>query len=110
MLIYQPLRSLATLQTVLQEGVAASSRVFGIIDRTIELKDEPGATALDFKDGEIKFDAVNFAYEPGNPVLKDFSVTIPAGKTVALVGPSGSGKSTVLNLFFAFSTPSMDVS
>lgn len=105
MLIYQPLRGLATLQTVLQEGVAASSRVFGIIDRTIELKDEPGALKLDFKHGEIKFDNVTFAYEPGKPVLENFSVTIPAGNTVALVGPSGSGKSTVLNLVLRFFDP-----
>ncbi len=105
MLIYQPLRSLATLQTVLQEGVAASSRVFGIIDRTIELRDEPGATSLVLKNGEIKFENVSFAYEPGKPVLDNFSVTIPAGKTVALVGPSGSGKSTILNLVLRFFDP-----
>jgi len=105
MLIYQPLRSLATLQTTLQEGVAASSRVFGIIDRVIELKDGPNAKPLDLKDGEIRFENVTFSYDPGQPVLEDFSVTIPAGKTVALVGPSGSGKSTVLNLVLRFFDP-----
>lgn len=105
MLIYQPLRSLATLQTTLQEGVAASSRVFGIIDRHIELKDTADAAPLVLKKGEIKFENVTFSYEPGTPVLKDFSITIPAGKTVALVGPSGSGKSTVLNLVLRFFDP-----
>jgi len=105
MLIYQPLRSLATLQTTLQEGVAASSRVFGIIDRVIELKDEPGAKPLALNNGEIKFENVTFSYEPGQPVLENFSVTIPAGKTVALVGPSGSGKSTILNLVLRFFDP-----
>ena len=105
MLIYQPLRSLATLQTTLQEGVAASSRVFGIIDRHIELKDAVDAKPLILNNGEIKFENVNFSYEPGQPVLENFSVTIPAGKTVALVGPSGSGKSTVLNLVLRFFDP-----
>lgn len=105
MLIYQPLKSLATLQTVLQEGVAASSRVFGIIDSKSRDLDRPGQTALTVDKGEIAFDQVTFGYGSDQPVLKDFSLTVPAGRTVALVGPSGAGKSTVLNLLLRFFDP-----
>ena len=105
MLIYQPLKSVATLQTAIQEGVAASSRVFGIIDRQRELVDTPGAKSLNLKTGEIVFDHVSFAYNEDEPVLKDISLTVPAGKTVALVGPSGAGKSTMINLALRFFDP-----
>lgn len=106
MLIYQPLKSLATLQTAIQEGVAAASRVFGIIDHQPTLKEQPGAKPLTLTNGEITFENVSFAYEDNNPVFKDFNLTVPAGKTVALVGPSGGGKSTILNLVLRFYDPS----
>lgn len=106
MLIYQPLKSLATLQTALQEGVSAASRVFGIIDHQPELIEQPGAKSLQLSKGEITFENVSFAYEDDNPVFKDFSLTVPPGKTVALVGPSGSGKTTILNLVLRFYDPS----
>ena len=105
LLLYQPLKSVATLQTAVQEGVAASSRVFGIIDRKRELVDAPGAKPLKLKSGEIVFDQVSFAYNEGEPVLKNISLKVPAGKTVALVGPSGAGKSTMINLALRFFDP-----
>ncbi len=105
MLIYQPMKSVATLQTSLQEGVAAASRVFGIIDRKRELVDTPDAKPLDLKKGEIVFENVSFSYEDGATVLKNVSLKVPAGKTVALVGPSGAGKSTMINLALRFFDP-----
>jgi subfamily B ATP-binding cassette protein MsbA len=105
MLIYQPLKSVATLQTSVQEGVAAASRVFGIIDKERKLIDTPDAKPLALKKGEIVFENVSFAYESGEPVLSDVSLTVPAGKTVALVGPSGAGKSTMINLALRFFDP-----
>ncbi len=105
MLLYQPLKSVATLQTAIQEGVAASSRVFGIIDRQRALVDAPDAKPLRLKSGEIVFDKVSFAYNEGETVLKDISLKVPAGKTVALVGPSGAGKSTMINLALRFFDP-----
>ena len=105
MLLYQPLKSVATLQTAIQEGVAASSRVFGIIDRKRELVDAPGAKPLKLKSGEIVFDKISFAYNEGETVLKDITLKVPAGKTVALVGPSGAGKSTMINLALRFFDP-----
>jgi subfamily B ATP-binding cassette protein MsbA len=105
LLIYTPLKSAATLQTQLQEGVAAASRVFGVIDRPVTLLEAPDAKPLELDKGEIEFRNVSFAYEPENSVLKSVSLTVPPGRTVALVGPSGSGKSTLVNLTLRFFDP-----
>ncbi|HSD91821.1 MAG TPA: ABC transporter transmembrane domain-containing protein [Methyloceanibacter sp.] len=105
LLIYAPLKSVATLQTQLQEGIAAASRVLGIIDREVHLNQSPDAKPLELTRGEIEFRDVSFAYEPENTVLNAVSLTVPPGRTVALVGPSGSGKSTLVNLSLRFFDP-----
>jgi subfamily B ATP-binding cassette protein MsbA len=105
LLIYTPLKSAATLQTQLQEGVAAASRVFGVIDRHVTLVELADAKPLKLENGEIEFRNVSYAYEPENAVLKGVSLTVPPGRTVALVGPSGAGKSTLVNLTLRFFDP-----
>ncbi|XP_063720245.1 ATP-binding cassette sub-family B member 6-like [Symsagittifera roscoffensis] len=68
----------------------------------VEVTDHKGCAALSIEGGEIKFDDVTFHYRPDQPILKNVSFKVPAGKTVAVVGPSGSGKSTLIRLVFRF--------
>lgn len=105
LLIYAPLKSAATLQTQLQEGIAAASRVFGVIDREVHLQEAADAKPLELKRGEIQFQNVSFAYDAESSVLRSVNLTVPPGRTVALVGPSGSGKSTLVNLCLRFFDP-----
>jgi len=101
-LLYGPLKALATVQTALQEGVAATARIFSLLDRENSIVDLKDAPDLKVTKGEIIFDNVSFKYRDDTPILSNFSLKIPAGKRVALVGPSGAGKSTVLNLVLRF--------
>ena len=101
-LLYGPLKALATVQTALQEGVAATARIFSLLDRENTIVDIKDAPDLKVTKGEIIFDDVSFNYRDNTPILNNFSLEIPAGKRVALVGPSGAGKSTVLNLVLRF--------
>jgi subfamily B ATP-binding cassette protein MsbA len=102
LLAYQPVKSIAGLNTNLQEGLAAADRVFQVLDIEPEIRDRPGARTLHVKGGEVRFESVRFAYRDGKPALDGVTLAVPAGRTVALVGPSGSGKSTILNLIPRF--------
>jgi ATP-binding cassette subfamily B protein len=77
-------------------------RMFRLIEENAEVKDVPGAPALRAGPGEVRFEHVDFHYEPNRQILFDVSFTIPAGRTVAVVGPSGSGKSTLARLLYRF--------
>ncbi len=102
LMAYRPLKALANLNANLQEGLAATQRVFGILDSEPRIVSEPGAPALAVNGGEIDFSYVSFRYDTGTPALNGVSLNVPAGNTVALVGPSGAGKSTILNLLPRF--------
>jgi len=102
LLAYQPVKSLANLNASLQEGLAAAQRVFEVIDIEPTIRDLPGAWPLRIAGGEVRFNDVRFAYANGKTALAGVSLSVPAGKTVALVGSSGAGKSTILNLIPRF--------
>lgn len=105
MLAYQPLKALAALQGQLTQGTEAAKRIFTLIDHAPKINDDNSAGPLEIIKGEITFEDVSYAYDDENLVLQDFSLTIPAGKKVALVGPSGSGKTTLMNLTMRFFDP-----
>ena len=102
MLAYRPLKSLASLNTNLQEGLAAAARTFSVLDAEPTIHDRPGAQDLVVSDGTVRFEGVFFTYDGSRAVLDGIDLTVPGGRTVALVGPSGAGKSTLLNLLPRF--------
>jgi len=103
MLAYQPVRSLATLNIVIQQGLSGAKRVLPIVDDVNEIKDSDKSTDLDVKEGKITFNGVSFNYDKNdNKILKSIDLNIPGKKMTSLVGHSGAGKSTILNLIPRF--------
>ncbi|WP_181905311.1 ABC transporter ATP-binding protein [Aestuariispira insulae] len=102
MMAYQPMRSLANLNSNLQQGLAAAQRSFEVIDIKPMIVEAPDASELQLNEGTIRFKDVSFSYDNEIEVLKGISLDIPAGSKVALVGPSGAGKSTIFNLLLRF--------
>tara|TARA_Y100000992_G_scaffold211030_1_gene145036 strand:- start:1717 stop:3456 length:1740 start_codon:yes stop_codon:yes gene_type:complete len=103
MLAYQPVRSLATLNITIQQGLAAARRVLPIIDQVYEIQEKKDARKLLINKGEISFTNIKFEYsDEKKQILDSVNLTIPGGKMTALVGHSGAGKSTILNLIPRF--------
>ena len=99
---FQPMRSLASLNASLQEGLAAAQRIFTMIDYRPAIVDSPVSGPLKIEEGAIRYDDVTFSYGDGIPALRGVTIEARPGQKIALVGPSGAGKSTVLNLLPRF--------
>jgi len=103
MLAYQPVRSLATLNIAIQQGLSGARRVLPMIDYIPEIQDNKDSKKLQISKGEINFKKINFHYSnKESQILKLLNLSIPGKKMTALVGPSGAGKSTILNLIPRF--------
>jgi ATP-binding cassette subfamily B protein len=99
------MRTLAGTSAGLQALSAESDRVLEVLDSEPEVRDRPGAKSIGPVRGDVRVEAVQFGYEPGNLVLHDVSLTAAAGQTIALVGPTGAGKSTLMGLLPRFFDP-----
>jgi len=103
MLAYQPVRSLATLNMGINQGLAAAKRILPIIDMKNEIMETENPNNLEIKKGEIRFNKVRFKYnDDERDVLKSIDLTINGGEMTSVVGHSGAGKSTILNLIPRF--------
>lgn len=99
---FWPIRELSERYTMIQGAMASAERIFGVLDQPEEVTDAEEARGLPAVRGDIRFDHVWFAYEPGNWVLRDVDFAIPAGQKVAIVGATGAGKSTTMALLSRF--------
>ena len=99
---FRPMRGIAMVYNQLQSALAGAERIFAVLDATPSVTDAPHALPLRDIRGEVEFEAVDFAYEPGEPVLEDISLDVAPGQTVALVGPTGAGKTTIISLLSRF--------
>ena len=104
LMLVQPVRAIGTLNAVTQEGLAATSRVFALLDQKARITNPETPKTLDKIKGEITFEGISFAYQDAS-ILSEIAFTVAPGQTVALVGPSGSGKSTIINLLPRFYDP-----
>lgn len=96
----RPINEIAQVYGQLQTAIAGAERVFAVLDESDE--DKGGEEFVEDEDTTVIFRNVDFSYVPGQPVLKNFSLTVPSGKKVALVGATGSGKTTITNLLMGY--------
>ncbi|MEI8196228.1 MAG: ABC transporter ATP-binding protein [Phycisphaerae bacterium] len=100
-----PIGALGQMYTIAVSSMAGAERVFHLLDRQPDFVDDPTAVDLPRIAGRVEFRNLNFAYEPGKPVLHDISFQVEPGQTIALVGHTGSGKSSIINLISKFYLP-----
>ena len=99
----RPINEIAQIYGQVQTAIAGAERVFALLD--VAGEDKSGEPLAEEEQAEVSFRHVTFSYQPGHPVLRDFTLAVPSGKKVALVGATGSGKTTVVNLLMRFYDP-----
>jgi ATP-binding cassette subfamily B protein len=100
-----PLTGLAETVDLYERAMASSRRILDLIETPVRIRDAAGALALPQVRGDIEIRDISFSYRSGEPVLENFSLSVGAGETVALVGQTGSGKSTIIKLLLRFYSP-----
>lgn len=99
---FEPIRDIGFRWNNLQMAMASGERIFEILDTTSNIHEAPSPVPIPRMRGEIVLDHVSFHYDPETPVLRDISLHVPAGQSVAIVGPTGAGKTTLINLLARF--------
>jgi len=103
--LYQPLNFMGMVYREIKQAIIDIDQMFDVLDQEPEIADLPGAKPLHITQGEVTFENVQFSYTPQRKILDGISFTVPAGKTLAIVGASGGGKSTLSRLLFRFYEP-----
>ncbi|WP_445661422.1 ABC transporter ATP-binding protein [Bacillus sp. FSL K6-3431] len=98
----QPMAQAAGIANMIQTALASAERIFTLLDEEEEPKESPAAIQLQQLEGGISFEHVRFGYEHNEPVIKDLTLEVKQGQTIAIVGPTGAGKTTIINLLMRF--------
>jgi subfamily B ATP-binding cassette protein MsbA len=99
---YEPIKGVTSVNSTIQQGLAAASRVFAILDVEPEIQDKKDAIELPAFSSSVEFKNLSYQYNDEATVLKDINLTVAAGEALAIVGPSGGGKTTLTNLIPRF--------
>jgi len=103
--LFRPLDMLGWVYRNIRQGLIDMEQMFAVVDTPAEVTDAPGASDLVVSRGHVRFEDVEFGYDPERPILKGINLDVPPGSTLAVVGPSGAGKSTLSRLLFRFYEP-----
>ena len=103
--LYAPLEALAYTSATIQGAAGSARRVWEVLQTENQVKEQPGAPALQLRKGRVQFENVSYGYEPDRPVLRNISLEANPGETIALVGMTGAGKSTLVSLVPRFADP-----
>jgi subfamily B ATP-binding cassette protein MsbA len=106
MMAYRPLKAVSGMNSSVQMGLAAASRLYTLFDEKPKIFDKPNAIELKETKGEVEFENVQFSYDENKITLDNLNFTVKAGQSVALVGHSGGGKSTIMSMILRFYDPS----
>jgi len=101
-LFAKPFNDITGIFTQIQSALASAQRIFHILDRQEEVQDQVTAIQLEHSQGNIEFKNVYFSYAEGNPLIRDFNLTVSPGTHIAIVGHTGAGKTTLVNLLMRF--------